>query len=127
MPSDYVLFKGPQGNLVTQIANEELQRFLTLNQSSVFEGLRLFSKSMHEGGEVGHIVSTASIYGCSPSPGIYGVTKQAVVAYTEAFQMALIGLESKVSCSVLCPSFINTNLVQSSAVEVSLLVSIIVF
>merc|ERR1719469_1245954 len=101
---------GPKSNLVTEVTDGELDWLLALNQQSVLHGLRLFSKSMHLGGEPGYIVSTASIYGLAPAKGAYGITKQAVVALTEAFQSALTSLESKITCAALCPSYVATNI-----------------
>lgn len=110
---------GPLKNLATEVHEEELESFLNLNFLSVLDGLRLFAASMHSGGEKGHIISTASIYGILPSLNAYGMTKQCVVSITEAYQSALMSLNSKTQCSVLCPSFVSTNLHNSTGKLVS--------
>ena len=104
---------GPRGNLVTEVTDDELQWILDLNQNSVLHGLRMFCKSMHEGGEEGYVVSTASIYGIAPANGAYGITKQAVVAMTEAFQGSLAKINSKVTAAALCPTFHQSNIAEA--------------
>ena len=62
-------------------------------------------------GEEGHVVSTASIAGVTANVfGIYGVTKHAVVALSEYLYHSLLEANAKIGASVLCPSFVTTNL-----------------
>ena len=68
------------------------------------------AKSMHANGDDGFIVNTASIYGLASATSAYGITKQGVVAISEAYQSALQALGSKVMVSSLCPSFHSTNI-----------------
>ena len=64
--------------------------------------------------EPGHIVNTASSAGITPGNRIYGVTKHAGVALTEALWDGLIQRDSKLRCSVLCPGVINTSIMYSA-------------
>lgn len=96
---------GPPGNLVTEVTEEEMERLLSLIQASVLRGLRMFSKSMHEGGDEGYIVSTFPYFEICRGWQLYGIAKQVVIAMMEAFQVDLTALGSKVSCAALCPSF----------------------
>jgi NAD(P)-dependent dehydrogenase (short-subunit alcohol dehydrogenase family) len=56
------------------------------------------------------MINTASIAGLGAGNSIYSITKHAVVSMTEALFLQLKARESKVGCSVLCPTYINTNL-----------------
>jgi short-subunit dehydrogenase len=64
----------------------------------------------------GHIVNTASMAGLltAPSQGIYNVSKHAVVALSEALFHDLEIVTNKIHCSVLCPSYVKTNIADSS-------------
>jgi NAD(P)-dependent dehydrogenase (short-subunit alcohol dehydrogenase family) len=62
-------------------------------------------------GEEGHVLNTASIAGVTSNIfGIYGVSKHAVVALTEYLYHSLREAGAKIGASVLCPSFVSTNL-----------------
>jgi short-subunit dehydrogenase len=61
-------------------------------------------------GEEGHVVSTASNAGLLPGSRVYGVTKHAVVALMEALYGNLKGHGAQVSCSVLCPGVVKTQM-----------------
>jgi len=84
-----------------------------VNLMGVVHGVRTFTPILIEQGE-GHIVNTASIAGLITSAGnaLYGVTKHAVVALSESLFNELAG--HPVHVSVLCPGFINTEIVLSS-------------
>ena len=45
--------------------------------------------------------------------GIYGVSKHAVVALSEALYRDLQIRDSAISASVLCPGFVNTNIMDA--------------
>jgi short-subunit dehydrogenase len=64
----------------------------------------------------GHIVNTASVAGLLPysaTASCYRVTKHAVVALSEQLYYELAGREAKVKTSVLCPGYVNTQLLES--------------
>jgi NAD(P)-dependent dehydrogenase (short-subunit alcohol dehydrogenase family) len=86
-----------------------------VNLMGVVHGARTFTPILIAQGE-GHIVNTASIAGLvtSNSNALYAVTKHAVVALSESLFNELAACESGVGVSVLCPGFINTELVRSS-------------
>ena len=86
-----------------------------VNLMGVVHGVRTFTPILIEQGE-GHIVNTASIAGLitSASNALYGVTKHAVVALSEALFNELAALASDVHVSVLCPGFINTEIMRTS-------------
>jgi len=87
-----------------------------VNLMGVVHGVRTFTPLLLEQGE-GHIVNTASMAGLISGAGnaLYGVTKHAVVALSEALfnELAAQGTP-RVRVSVLCPGWINTQILQSS-------------
>jgi NAD(P)-dependent dehydrogenase (short-subunit alcohol dehydrogenase family) len=84
-----------------------------VNFWGVVNGVRAFLPGMIERGEEGHIVNTGSVAGLLPGSGIYGVTKHAVVSFSEAIFSQLTMLQAKVGVSVLCPGWVNTNILTS--------------
>jgi short-subunit dehydrogenase len=79
----------------------------------VIHGVRSFMPKMVAQGEEGHVVNTASMAGLIPGSGIYGVTKHAVVALSESLSNELMMRGSKLRCSVLCPGWVNTRIIES--------------
>jgi NAD(P)-dependent dehydrogenase (short-subunit alcohol dehydrogenase family) len=84
-----------------------------VNLWGVIHGVRTFLPIMLERGEEGHIVNTASLAGLMPGRGIYGVTKQAVVALSESLYNDLKVANAKIGVSVLCPGWVNTNIMDA--------------
>lgn len=85
-----------------------------VNLWGVIYGVRTFLPIMLKQEEEGHIVNTASLAGLMPGQGIYGVTKQAVVALSESLYNELHLMNAKVGVSVLCPGWVNTNIADAS-------------
>jgi NAD(P)-dependent dehydrogenase (short-subunit alcohol dehydrogenase family) len=84
-----------------------------VNLWGVVHGVRTFVPIMLEQGDEGHIVNTASLAGIMPGRGVYGVTKQAVVALSESLYNELKLAGSKIGVSVLCPGWVNTNIIDA--------------
>ena len=82
-----------------------------INLYGVIHGVRAFLPIMQEQGE-GHIVNTASMAGLLAMPGAaaYNVTKHGVVALSEGLYLELQGTGSPIGVSVLCPGFVQTEL-----------------
>jgi NAD(P)-dependent dehydrogenase (short-subunit alcohol dehydrogenase family) len=85
-----------------------------VNVWGVIHGLRSFVPRMLDGGEQGWIVNTASMGGLVPGGSPYGVSKHAVVAISEALYSHLHAREANVGCSVLCPIFVKTRILQAN-------------
>jgi NAD(P)-dependent dehydrogenase (short-subunit alcohol dehydrogenase family) len=81
-----------------------------VNLWGVINGVRSFLPIMLKQDEPGHIVNTASLAGLMTGRGIYGVTKQAVVALSESLYNELKLADAKVGVSVLCPAWVNTKI-----------------
>jgi NAD(P)-dependent dehydrogenase (short-subunit alcohol dehydrogenase family) len=84
-----------------------------VNLWGVIHGVRTFLPIMLEQGEEGHVVNTASLAGLMPGRGIYGVTKQAVVALSESLYNDLKVMDAKIGVSVLCPGWVDTNIIDA--------------
>ena len=85
-----------------------------VNLWGVIHGVQAFMPRMIAQGTEGHVVNTASTMGLLQGSGIYGVTKHAVVALSEALFQELAGLDAKIGVSVLCPGAVNTNVMDSA-------------
>lgn len=84
-----------------------------VNLWGVIHGVRTFLPIMLEQGEEGHIVNTASLAGIMGGGGIYGVTKQGVVALSESLFTELKLAQAKIGISVLCPGWVNTKIIDA--------------
>ena len=85
-----------------------------VNLWGVVHGVRVFLPIMIKQDVEGHIVNTSSLAGLMGGAGIYGVTKQGVVALTETLYHELARAESKVKVSVLCPAWVNTRIIDAA-------------
>lgn len=91
----------------------DLNWIIGVNLWGVIHGIRTFVPIMLRQDTEGHVVNTSSLDGLRPGNGIYTVTKHAIVALSESLAGELKQLKSKINVSVLCPSFVNTNIIDS--------------
>jgi NAD(P)-dependent dehydrogenase (short-subunit alcohol dehydrogenase family) len=86
-----------------------------VNLWSVIYGIRVFTPLMINQDTDCHIVNTASVAGLvgSVTNATYSVTKHGVVALTEHLYTDLKNQNQKVGASVLCPGFVDTNILDS--------------
>ena len=100
---------------VWNVAKEDWDWVLGVNFTGVLHGIRHFVPRMLAAGEAGHIVNTASVAGLvAATAGPYTVSKHGVVALTEMLYKDLKLRNAKVSASVLCPGWVNTNIMESA-------------
>jgi NAD(P)-dependent dehydrogenase (short-subunit alcohol dehydrogenase family) len=99
------------GGPIWEQSEDEWRWLLGVNLWGVIHGMRLFIPEMIAQGE-GHIVNTASIAGLisAPDTGTYTVSKHGVVALSEVLYGDLRNAEAAVGVSVLCPSYVNTQI-----------------
>lgn len=90
------------------------QWMLGVNLWGAIHGVRVFVPLMLAQGEEGHIVNTASVAGLIPGFSVYGVTKHAVVALSEALESQLGERTKQIGVSVLCPGFVNTKILEAA-------------
>jgi NAD(P)-dependent dehydrogenase (short-subunit alcohol dehydrogenase family) len=101
---------GLEGPL-TEATYDDWDFGLGVNLGGVVNGVQTFVPRIRAHGEGGHIVNTASMAGllaARPEMTIYGTTKAAVVAMSEALHGGLA--EAGIGVSVLCPGPIKSNI-----------------
>lgn len=94
---------------------DEWQWMLGVNVMGVVHGIRSFVPRMLARGGPAHVVNTASVAGLISPPGssVYSVTKHGVVALSECLYHDLRLAGAGIGVSVLCPAYVNTNIVDS--------------
>jgi NAD(P)-dependent dehydrogenase (short-subunit alcohol dehydrogenase family) len=107
---------GSRGLKVADLPRRDFEWVIGVNLWGVINGIRAFLPRLLAQDE-GHIVNTASVSGLyhHPRMGPYNATKAAVVALSETIRYELDEDDSNVGISVLCPSWVRTNI--SSAVR----------
>lgn len=99
---------------------EDWDLVLRVNLMGVVHTVRSFLPAILDHGEPAHLVTTASVGGLLPAPGLasYSATKYAVVGVTEtlAAELAEAG-HDQVGVSVLCPGGVTTNIWRTAAAE----------
>jgi NAD(P)-dependent dehydrogenase (short-subunit alcohol dehydrogenase family) len=88
---------------------------LGVNLWGVIHGVRVFTPILLAQGGEAHIVNTASVSGLLSPPGsaMYNVSKHAVVTLTETLYHDLTLKQAGIGCSVLCPAYVPTGIVDS--------------
>lgn len=84
-----------------------------VNFSGVLRGIRAFVPRMIASGEEGHIVNTASAAGLLTGADAYSISKHAVVCLTEGLYKQFKLMNLRLSASVLCPGWVNTNILDA--------------
>jgi NAD(P)-dependent dehydrogenase (short-subunit alcohol dehydrogenase family) len=92
---------------------EDWEWVLGVNFWGVLHGIRAFVPRMLENGDEGHVVNTASMAGLVWGGNAYGVSKHAVVVLTEGLYGDLKTRGTRLSASVLCPGWVDTNILTS--------------
>lgn len=81
-----------------------------VNFWGIVHGVEAFLPGMLAHGEPGHIVNTASATAVVPASTIYGVTKHATLAYSEAVYTHLKQQDANIGVTCLCPGVVNTKI-----------------
>jgi NAD(P)-dependent dehydrogenase (short-subunit alcohol dehydrogenase family) len=102
---------GSRGLPIAELPLEDFAWVVAVNLFGVVHGIRAFLPRLRANG-VGHIVNTASMSGLYhlPRMGPYNASKAAVVALSETLRFELDAEGSGVGVSVLCPSWVRTNI-----------------
>jgi NAD(P)-dependent dehydrogenase (short-subunit alcohol dehydrogenase family) len=102
---------GSRGLTVADLPLDDFTWVIGVNLFGVIHGIHAFLPHLRANG-VGHIVNTASISGFSPLPRMapYNASKAAVIALSETLRFELDAEGSGVGVSVLCPSWVRTNI-----------------
>ncbi|WP_133128254.1 SDR family NAD(P)-dependent oxidoreductase [Legionella nagasakiensis] len=101
---------------VWELPAAEIHQVLDVNLFGVIYGVQAFLPYMLQQRCSSHIVNMASLYGlCSGSNlSAYAMSKQAVIALSEALYFDLQAVNQSVYVSVVCPSFVSTKLLVNS-------------
>jgi NAD(P)-dependent dehydrogenase (short-subunit alcohol dehydrogenase family) len=92
----------------------DLEWVLGVNMWGVLNGIQAFVPILLEQ-DIAHVVNTASIFGVfAGTLGVYGASKHAVVALSEALHFQLREAGAPVGVTVLCPSAVRTNIATSA-------------
>jgi short-subunit dehydrogenase len=103
---------GQGGTLVGQTSVLEWHRTLGINLYGVIHGCHVFVPQLREAGQAGVInVASAASFAAAPTMGPYNVSKAGVLALSETLAAELSG--SGVHVSVLCPTFVKTNILDT--------------
>lgn len=105
-----VSLAGPTG----RVDLKDWQWIVDINLMGVVYGVEIFTPLIKSHGEGGHIINTASMagHGAMATMGPYNATKFAVVGYSEALAQELS--PQNIHVSVLCPTWIQTKIAESS-------------
>lgn len=92
------------------IAIQDWRWIVDINLMGVVHGVEVFLPLLRSQGDAAHIVNTASMAGHFTSSYMspYNATKFAVVGYSESLRQELEG--SNVGVSVLCPTWVKSNI-----------------
>jgi NAD(P)-dependent dehydrogenase (short-subunit alcohol dehydrogenase family) len=102
---------GSRGLKIADLPRRDFEWVIGVNLWGVINGIRTFLPHLLAQDD-GHIVNTASVSGLyhHPRMGPYNATKAAVVALSETLRFELDDDGSGVGVSVLCPSWVRTNI-----------------
>lgn len=98
------------GGPVLRASDIDWDFVLGVNVKGVANCIRAFVPKMLEHGGAGSVVTTSSQDGLCAAQGVYGVSKHACVALTEALYQELQG---RLTAHVLCPNAVATNIITS--------------
>ncbi len=88
-----------------------------VNLMGIVHGIKFFVPYLLNQENESHIVITASIMGLMKGSDTYSVIKHAVVALSEALYGQLRSKSKKIKVSVLCPAFVNTDILDSERIR----------
>ncbi len=107
---------GVGGNLIGETSLQDWRRTLAVNLWGVIYGCQVFVPRMRVQGNGGVInVASAASFGAAPRMGAYNVSKAGVLALSETLAAELSG--TGVAVTVLCPTFVKTNIIDNDAIE----------
>ena len=99
---------------IWELDDKDWEWVLGVNFYGTLYGLQSFVPHMIKHNEEGHVLNTISLAGILPGEAIYGVSKHAALALSESLWQGLRNAKSNIGASVLCPGFVNTNIIESN-------------
>jgi len=103
---------GPVMGASWELTEADWRWVLGINLWGALHGIRVFVPVMLDQDSEGHIVNTASMAGLLSAPwaATYNVAKHGIVTLSESLHRELAMIGAKVKVSVLCPAWVNTQL-----------------
>jgi NAD(P)-dependent dehydrogenase (short-subunit alcohol dehydrogenase family) len=100
-----------------ELTPQQIQDVMDVNVYGIIHGVQAFLPRLFQQAHRSKIVNMASFYGlCSGSLiAPYAMSKHAILALSESLFFDLRRLNKPVDVSVVCPSFVNTSLLNSSS------------
>lgn len=109
---------GAGGNVIGATSQRDWEATLAVNLWGVIYGCEVFVPRLRARGSGGVInVASAASFGAAPRMGAYNVSKAGVLALSETLSAELSG--TGVGVTVLCPTFVKTNIVDNPHIEES--------
>jgi NAD(P)-dependent dehydrogenase (short-subunit alcohol dehydrogenase family) len=98
------------------LTREDWEWVLGVNLWGVVHTVRAFVPRMLDGGEAGHVVTTASMTALLPMPkqAVYGASKAAVATLSESLLHDLVAEGADIGVSVFCPGWVATGIAESA-------------
>lgn len=111
---------GRGGQALGEDKLSDWERTIAVNLWGVVYGCRVFVPRMRAAGRGGVInIASAASFGAAPRMASYNVSKAGVLALSETLVAELSGTD--VTVSVVCPTFVKTNIIHSDAIDSALL------
>lgn len=109
---------GVGGNMIGATSTSDWCATLSVNLWGAIHGCEVFVPRLRERGFGGLInVASAASFGSAPRMAAYNVSKAGVLALSETLAAELSG--TGVTVTVLCPTFVKTNIVDNPRIEES--------
>ncbi|ACC41575.1 MULTISPECIES: SDR family NAD(P)-dependent oxidoreductase [Mycobacteriaceae] len=109
---------GAGGNRIGATSVEDWNAAISVNLWGVIYGCETFVPRLRSNGRGGVInVASAASFGSAPRMGAYNVSKAGVLALSETLAAELSG--TNVNVTVLCPTFVKTNIAKNPQIEES--------
>lgn len=109
---------GAGGNVIGATSINDWNAAISVNLWGVIYGCETFVPRMRENRRCGVInVASAASFGAAPRMGAYNVSKAGVLALSETLAAELSGTD--VNVTVLCPTFVKTNIVDNPQIQES--------
>ena len=110
---------GAGGALIGDIDIDDWNWVLGINLWGPINGCHVFAPMLREAGRPGGIINVASAaaFGAAPGMAAYNVSKAGVLSLSETLAAELSG--TGINVTVLCPTFVKTNIVQSGRISAS--------
>jgi NAD(P)-dependent dehydrogenase (short-subunit alcohol dehydrogenase family) len=106
---------GAGGTTIGETSLDDWNWVLNINLWGPINGCHVFTPILREAGYGGVInVASAAAFGAAPGMAAYNVSKAGVLSLSETLAAELSG--SGVNVTVLCPTFVKTNIVESGRI-----------